>query len=226
MFFLGKAGVFVYLIMGLVVLFPMSTDPLRKIPASRLELWPLTTRERWVLRALSPWVNPVTWGLAAAAVWAARGKLTVGLWALVAGVFVAGFLALGVAGGARTRALAERPPIPGRSQSAHSQKHPRDSVDPRRVRRAPAERRGNMLADLRVRAAPRGVPRDEPAGIAGAFQLHAMPVRAGWRWRTLALWAAASSRLATSGRQGRRVSDGGVRAGRFRSRRRPGSARP
>jgi hypothetical protein len=91
-FFLRQAGVFVYLIMGVVVLFPMSTDPLRKIPRSRMDLWPLTKREHWLLRILSPWVNPITWLLAAAAVWAARGHLTLGLWALIAGVFLAGFL--------------------------------------------------------------------------------------------------------------------------------------
>jgi hypothetical protein len=113
MFFLRQAGVFVYLIMGLVVLFPMSTDPLRKIPASRLDLWPLTTRERWLLRALSPWVNPVTWALAAAGVWAARGKLTVGLWALVAGIFLAGFL-ISELPAARGVVLWRRvPPFPG-----------------------------------------------------------------------------------------------------------------
>jgi hypothetical protein len=45
-----------------VLLFPLSTDPLRKIPASRLALW------------------------------AARGRVSLGLWASVAGVFVAAFL--------------------------------------------------------------------------------------------------------------------------------------
>ena len=89
--FLGKAGSFLFLIMGLVILFPLSTDPLRKIPASRLALWPLERRERWLLRAVSPWVNPMTWAIAALALWAARGSVTVGLWALAAGLFAAGF---------------------------------------------------------------------------------------------------------------------------------------
>src|ERR1035437_6248983 len=62
--FLGKAGTFLFLIMGLVILFPLSTDPLRKIPPSRLALWPLERRERWILRLASPWINPLTWGLA------------------------------------------------------------------------------------------------------------------------------------------------------------------
>jgi hypothetical protein len=82
----------VYLIMGLVVLFPLSTDPLRKIPPSRLALWPLDRRDRWILRLASPWINPLTWGLAALAVWGAGRTVSVGLWALIAGVFAGTFL--------------------------------------------------------------------------------------------------------------------------------------
>jgi O-antigen/teichoic acid export membrane protein len=85
-------GAFIYLIIGLVLLFPLSTDPLRRIPASRLSLWPLDRRERWLLRATSPWINPMTWAIAALAVWAARGKVTLGLWGLVAGLVASGFL--------------------------------------------------------------------------------------------------------------------------------------
>lgn len=90
-FFLRQAGVFVYLIAALVLLFPMSTDPLRKIPASRLALWPLSRGESRLLRILSPAVNPVTWLLAGLAIWAAWGRLSAGIWAAVAAVFLAGF---------------------------------------------------------------------------------------------------------------------------------------
>jgi hypothetical protein len=89
---LRQAGAFVYLVMGLVVLFPLSTDPLRKIPPSRLALWPLDRRERWILRLASPWINPLTWGLAALAVWGAGRSMTVGLWAAIAGLVAAVFL--------------------------------------------------------------------------------------------------------------------------------------
>jgi hypothetical protein len=89
---LQEAGGFIYLIIGLVLLFPLSTDPLRKIPASRLALWPIERRERWLLRIVSPWINPVSWAIAGLAIWAARGKVTFGLWGLVAGLFAAGFL--------------------------------------------------------------------------------------------------------------------------------------
>lgn len=90
--FLGKAGTFLFLIMGLVLLVPLSTDPLRKIPRSRLGLWPLEKREHWMLRAASPWLNPMTWAIAALALWVAHGVVTAGLWAMAAGMFAAGFL--------------------------------------------------------------------------------------------------------------------------------------
>src|SRR5207237_8032242 len=64
LFLLRNAGGFIYLIMGLVLLFPLSTDPLRKIPPSRLALWPLSRREHVVLRLVSPWINPLTWIIA------------------------------------------------------------------------------------------------------------------------------------------------------------------
>jgi hypothetical protein len=89
---LQDAGAFLYLILGLILLFPLSTDPLRKIPASRLSLWPLERGERWMLRAASPWVNPMTWLIAGGAIWVARGKVTVGLWGLCGGLIAACFL--------------------------------------------------------------------------------------------------------------------------------------
>ena len=91
-FFMGKAGGFIYLILGLVLLFPLSTDPMRKIPPSRLVLWPLEPRERRLLRLVSPWVNPMTWIIAGLAIWTAGRTITVGLWGVTAGVFVAGFV--------------------------------------------------------------------------------------------------------------------------------------
>jgi hypothetical protein len=89
---LQDAGGFLYLILGLILLFPLSTDPLRKIPASRLGLWPMERRERWMLRAASPWVNPMTWLIGAGAVWVARGKVTAGLWGFCGALIVACFV--------------------------------------------------------------------------------------------------------------------------------------
>ena len=90
---LRQAGTFLYIIVGLVMLFPLSTDPLRKIPASRMALWPLSTREHWLLRIVSPWLNPLTWILAGLAIWAARGRVTVAMWSALAAIFVIGFIA-------------------------------------------------------------------------------------------------------------------------------------
>jgi len=89
---LQEAGGFIYLLIGLVLLFPLSTDPLRKIPASRLALWPLEKADRRFLRATSPWVSPAAWLVLGLAIWAARGRLTAGLWGLAAGLVLAGFL--------------------------------------------------------------------------------------------------------------------------------------
>lgn len=49
----------------IVLMFPLSSDPLEKIPASRLGLWPLTPSERVQLRALSILLSPVLWIAAA-----------------------------------------------------------------------------------------------------------------------------------------------------------------
>ena len=89
---LQEAGAFVYLILGLVMLFPLSTDPLRKIPPSRMALWPLANREWWLLRIASPWINPMTWGIAGLAIWSAGRAITIGLWAMIAGLVLAAFL--------------------------------------------------------------------------------------------------------------------------------------
>ncbi len=89
---LQRAGTFIYLLIGLIVLFPLSTDPLRKIPASRLGLWPLRARERMGLRIASPWINPMSWLLAAGAVFVARGAVSLGLWGALAGLIAALFV--------------------------------------------------------------------------------------------------------------------------------------
>jgi hypothetical protein len=87
-----EAAGFFGLTIGLIILFPLSTDPLRKIPASRLGIWPLNRRERGMLRAASPWVNPMTWVLAGLAIWALRGKVSLSLLAVAAGLIASGFV--------------------------------------------------------------------------------------------------------------------------------------
>ncbi len=49
------------LLLGLLVLFPLSSDPLAKIPPHRLTLWPLNATQRILLRLTSLALSPVLW---------------------------------------------------------------------------------------------------------------------------------------------------------------------
>jgi hypothetical protein len=49
------------LFLGFLLLFPLSSDPLDKIPPQRLTLWPLTRRQRFALRLASLAMSPVLW---------------------------------------------------------------------------------------------------------------------------------------------------------------------
>jgi hypothetical protein len=109
---LSDRGVFLSLnvLIGLVLFFPLSTDPLRKIPAQRLAMWPLSNRERWLLRIASPWLNPMTWILA---ILVLRRSLSMGLWALVAGLFAIGFVVPSLPWMRRQEAWRRLPHFPG-----------------------------------------------------------------------------------------------------------------
>lgn len=50
-----------FVLMGFLLLFPLSADPLGKIPPARLALWPLTVRQRLGLRLASLALSPVAW---------------------------------------------------------------------------------------------------------------------------------------------------------------------
>ena len=56
-----ESALFFLLILGLLLLFPLSADPLRKIPADRLMLWPLSPKQRLALRFTSVTLSPVAW---------------------------------------------------------------------------------------------------------------------------------------------------------------------
>jgi hypothetical protein len=90
--FTGDPGAMVFfgVIIAVVLFFPLTGDPLRKIPPERLALWPLTRRERWVLRAASAWLNPIVWMLLVLLAWR---RVTPELWTLVAMLLVLGFAA-------------------------------------------------------------------------------------------------------------------------------------
>jgi hypothetical protein len=85
--FLRKAGALLLLVMALLMLFPLSADPLRKAPAVRLALWPLSRAQRVLLRFASVWINPMSWLIVAALLWASPGMA-----ALVFGLAACGYL--------------------------------------------------------------------------------------------------------------------------------------
>src|SRR5580692_10709196 len=49
------------LLVGFLLLFPMSSDPLAKIPPARFAMWPLDSSQRIVLRLASVALSPVFW---------------------------------------------------------------------------------------------------------------------------------------------------------------------
>ncbi|HEX6545596.1 MAG TPA: hypothetical protein VF023_04765 [Bryobacteraceae bacterium] len=56
-----ESAAFLLILLGVLVLFPISSDPLAKIPTSRLQLWPLSTNQRFALRLASLALSPVIW---------------------------------------------------------------------------------------------------------------------------------------------------------------------
>jgi hypothetical protein len=73
------------LFLGFLLLFPLSSDPLDKIPPQRLGSWPLTRRQRFALRLASLALSPVLW-LTLAIMLLAAPALAVFFLALAAGV--------------------------------------------------------------------------------------------------------------------------------------------
>ena len=56
-----QSGLFFIALFGILLLVPLAGDPLRKIPADRLMLWPLSRTERIALRLSSPALTPLVW---------------------------------------------------------------------------------------------------------------------------------------------------------------------
>jgi hypothetical protein len=57
----AESAEFFSLILGLLVLFPLSANPLEKVPADRWEMWPLSTRQRGSVRVACLALSPITW---------------------------------------------------------------------------------------------------------------------------------------------------------------------
>ena len=89
---MGTAGAFLYLLAAMVLLFPLSSDPMRKIPPERLQLWPLEAQQKRTLRWLTPWLNPVTWALAALAISVVGRNVSLGLLGTVGALVMVGFV--------------------------------------------------------------------------------------------------------------------------------------
>ena len=200
-----KAGTFIYLIFGLVLLFPLSTDPLRKIPPSRLALWPLERRELWFLRLASPWINPLTWGIAALAIWGAGRTITVGLVAIIAGLFAAVFLisALPIP---RGLGLWRRvPQFPGPLNQL-VRKNLREILSTLDFYCALILSATALLSRFLVSNLPReAMLAMTVLVVARHVQLRPVPLRSRWRRRTLPLPPAPRPRLAVAARQRRRL---------------------
>jgi len=84
-----------FILVGIIVVLPMSSDPLRAIPRVRMLIWPLEANERRLLRLVSPLLNPMTWGVLALALWK---RASWGIVSLGAGVVGTGFIASARAG--------------------------------------------------------------------------------------------------------------------------------
>jgi hypothetical protein len=95
---IADAAGFLYLLGALAVLFPLSADPLRMLPPERLALWPLDRRARRLLRFTTPWLNPVTWALAALAAYGVKHTQSLSLFAGALALFAIGFFVPSVSG--------------------------------------------------------------------------------------------------------------------------------
>jgi hypothetical protein len=89
--FMQRNGTLLYVLVGLFVLFPLSADPLHRVPEERLGVLPLSQRERRWLRVLSPWVAPGSWIILAFGIAALRNVVAVDLLLLLTGLCAAAF---------------------------------------------------------------------------------------------------------------------------------------
>lgn len=96
--------------LALVLFFPLSADPLRKVPAVRLASWPLGAYEHRLLRVFTPWLNPMTWLLVGLALWR---HVSTGLWTLVAVLFALAFIGPSLLRPQRRAGWRWVPPFPG-----------------------------------------------------------------------------------------------------------------
>lgn len=90
---LGRSAEALFVLLGFLLLFPLSSDPLAKIPPARLALWPLSGWQRLGLRLASLALSPVLWIGAVVLLKTRRPGMALGFCVLAAGI--QGALALG-----------------------------------------------------------------------------------------------------------------------------------
>lgn len=93
---IGPGAGFLLLLVGAVLLIPMASDPLSRLPRERLELWPLTTRQRLLLRLGSLSLSPLTSVVFGLVWWRADFLSAVLAVAMLAGIAIAGQQVQGV----------------------------------------------------------------------------------------------------------------------------------
>ena len=109
------AAVPFFLLLGLLMLFPMSSDPLAKIPPSRLSLWPLSGGQRFALRMTSLALSPILWITLAFLLFS--GQMAVAIVFLVVALTAQGLAAIGMRAAAlkpNLYPLRHLPRLPGR----------------------------------------------------------------------------------------------------------------
>lgn len=72
-----RSAAFLLLVAGLVLLFPLSSDPLRRVPKERLRLFPLSAFERVRIRIISLFLSPVVWLILVVPIWGGMQYLRV-----------------------------------------------------------------------------------------------------------------------------------------------------
>ena len=108
-----QSAYFLLLLVSVLLLFPLSSDPMSKIPPSRLALWPLTGRQLILLRVASFWLSPVVWIASAIIFWAARPMMGVQFF-LIAAMFHLASIGVSamIARAPATNLFLHIPPIP------------------------------------------------------------------------------------------------------------------
>ena len=106
---------FFLMILGVLLLGPLSGDPLRKVPPDRLALWPLTMRQRVGVRLGSLALSPVVWFAVPFFIW--TGGISFGLLLIGAALAIQVVMAIWIhrrRARPRSRAVLRIPEVPGR----------------------------------------------------------------------------------------------------------------